>query len=48
VHEFSLAQGLFTQLFQLAEQHRAEKIIIVRVEIGCFAGIVIRFFFFCL
>ncbi|NOX80686.1 MAG: hydrogenase maturation nickel metallochaperone HypA [Deltaproteobacteria bacterium] len=46
MHEFSLAQGLFTQLFRLAEQHRAEKIIIVRVEIGQFAGIVIDSFSF--
>lgn len=46
MHEFSLAQGLFTQLFRLAEQHRAEKIIIVRVEIGRFAGIVIDSFSF--
>jgi len=46
VHEFSLAQGLFDQLLQLADTHRAEKIIRVRVEIGKLSGIVTDSFSF--
>ena len=46
MHEFSLAQGLFTQLLQLAEQHQATKIAIVRVNIGSLAGIVVDSFSF--
>jgi len=46
VHEFSLAQGLFKQLLQLAEQHGAEKIITVRVDIGRLSGIVVDSFSF--
>jgi len=46
VHEFSLAQGLFSQLLQLAETHRAQKIITVRVEIGKLSGIVVDSFSF--
>jgi len=46
VHEFSLAQGLFTQLHQLAETNQAKKIITVRVEIGKLSGIVVDSFSF--
>lgn len=46
MHEFSLAQGLFKQLLQLAETHKAGKIIKVRVEIGKLSGIVIDSFSF--
>jgi hydrogenase nickel insertion protein HypA len=46
VHEFSLAQGLYSQLLQLAEQHQAIKIAIVRVDIGSLSGIVIDSFSF--
>jgi len=46
VHEFSLAQGLFNQLLQLADTHQAEKIVIVRVEIGRLSGIVVDSFSF--
>lgn len=46
MHEFSLAQGLFTQLHQLAETNQAKKIITVRVEIGKLSGIVIDSFSF--
>ena len=46
MHEFSLAQGLLNQLLQLADKHRAEKIIRVRVEIGSMSGIVVDSFSF--
>lgn len=46
MHEFSLAQGLFRQLRQLAETHQASKIITVRVEIGKLSGIVVDSFSF--
>jgi len=46
VHEFSLAQGLFKQILQLAATHRADKILIVRVEIGKLSGIVVDSFSF--
>lgn len=46
MHEFSLAQGLFTQLRQLAATNQAKKIITVRVEIGKLSGIVVDSFSF--
>jgi hydrogenase nickel incorporation protein HypA/HybF len=46
VHEFSLAQGLFSQVLQLAESHGAHNILTVRVEIGKMSGIVIDSFSF--
>lgn len=46
MHEFSLAQGLMSQLLQLAEQHGATKIITVRVTIGQLSGIVADSFSF--
>jgi hydrogenase nickel incorporation protein HypA/HybF len=46
VHEFSLAQGLVDQLLQLAGQHRAKKIITVRLDIGSQSGIVVDSFSF--
>jgi hydrogenase nickel incorporation protein HypA/HybF len=46
VHEFSLAQGLMEQLFRLADQHGATKIITVRVTIGRLSGIVADSFSF--
>lgn len=46
MHEFSLAQGLMSQLLQLAEQHSATKIIKVKVTIGRLSGIVADSFSF--
>ena len=46
MHEFSLAQGLFSQILQLAESHGAQKIITVRVEVGKLSGIVVDSFSF--
>lgn len=46
MHEFSLAQGLHAQLLQLADQHQAETVTTVRVEIGSLAGIVVDSFSF--
>ncbi|MFZ5799217.1 MAG: hydrogenase maturation nickel metallochaperone HypA [Thermodesulfobacteriota bacterium] len=46
MHEFSLAQGLVNQLLTLADQHNAQKITTVRVEIGSMAGIVADSFAF--
>ena len=46
MHELSLAQGLLDQLLGLAEQHGAEQILTVRVQIGGQAGIVIDSFIF--
>ena len=46
MHEFSLAQGLHVQLLQLAEEHGAGAISVVRVEIGSLAGIVVDSFSF--
>lgn len=46
MHEFSLAQGLMGQLLQLAEQHKAKKIIRVKVSIGRLSGIVADSFSF--
>lgn len=46
VHEFSLAQGLISQLGELATAHGAKQIRTVRVSIGSSAGIVIDSFVF--
>ncbi|MDW7773971.1 MAG: hydrogenase maturation nickel metallochaperone HypA [Desulfobulbaceae bacterium] len=46
MHEFSLAQGLYTQLLQLADTHRAARIVKVRVEIGRLSGVVADSFSF--
>ncbi len=46
MHELSLAQGLISQLIDLAEAHKATRIITVRVNIGTMAGIVIDSFVF--
>lgn len=46
MHEFSLAQGLFKQLLQLAREHHANQIITVRVAIGSLSGIVADSFAF--
>lgn len=46
MHEFSLAQGLISQLLELAKQHGATKIIAVRVTIGQLSGIVADSFSF--
>jgi len=46
MHELSLAQGLLDQLVSLAQEHDAETILTVRVEIGDRAGIVIDSFTF--
>ncbi|HBI16455.1 MAG TPA: hydrogenase accessory protein HypA [Desulfobulbaceae bacterium] len=46
MHEFSLAQGLVSQLLALADQHNALKICTVRVAIGSQAGIVADSFAF--
>lgn len=40
MHELSLAQGLLSQLEELARTHEAQTIIVVRVDIGEQAGIV--------
>ena len=46
MHEFSLAQGLFTQLQQLARENEAKKIVTVRIAVGKLSGIVIDSFSF--
>ena len=46
MHEFSLAQGLMTQLLQLAEQHKATRVLTVKVTIGRLSGIVADSFSF--
>lgn len=46
MHEFSLAQGLFKQLQELAAAHQADKIIRVKVEIGKLSGVVVDSFSF--
>lgn len=46
MHEFSLAQGLITQLADLAKAHKATRIMTVRVNIGIMAGIVVDSFVF--
>jgi Zn finger protein HypA/HybF involved in hydrogenase expression len=46
MHELSLAQGLLTQLEELASEHDATTIYIVRVDIGEHSGIVVDSFCF--
>jgi len=46
MHELSLAQGLMTQLTDLAGVHKATHIMTVRVNIGTVAGIVVDSFVF--
>jgi hydrogenase nickel incorporation protein HypA/HybF len=46
VHEFSLAQGLVRQLDELADRHKAEKILTVTVTVGSMSGIVVDSFVF--
>lgn len=46
MHEMSLVQGLFTQLHQLAREHKKTKVITVRMEIGPLSGVVIDSFQF--
>ena len=46
MHELSLAQGLLTQIKELAAVHEATKIITVRVSIGYNSGIVVDSFSF--
>ncbi len=46
MHEFSLAQGLHSQLLQLARQHEVDKITKAIVSIGKDAGIVVESFSF--
>ncbi len=46
MHELSLAQGLLTQLHDLAARHQARRIIRIRVEIGPLSGIVVDSFEF--
>ena len=51
MHELSLAQGLLSQLHDLAARHQARRIIRIRVEIGPLSGIVVdsfKFGFSCL
>jgi Zn finger protein HypA/HybF involved in hydrogenase expression len=40
MHELSLAQGLLGQLEELASTHKAQTILVVRVDIGRQSGIV--------
>lgn len=46
MHELSLAQGLLSQLHDLAAQNKANRIITVKVEIGPLSGIVVDSFQF--
>ena len=46
MHELSLAQGLLTQLEELATTHNATTVHVVRVEIGEQSGIVVDSFCF--
>jgi Zn finger protein HypA/HybF involved in hydrogenase expression len=46
MHELSLAQALLSQLEQLATDNNASTVLIVRVDIGKDAGIVIDSFTF--
>ncbi|MBL4903435.1 hydrogenase maturation nickel metallochaperone HypA [Desulfocapsa sp. AH-315-G09] len=46
MHELSLAQGLISQLKELAGVHKATRIVTVRVNVGTMAGIVIDSFTF--
>ena len=46
MHELSLAQGLLTQLEELAKKHEATTVLVVRVDIGDQSGIVTDSFCF--
>jgi len=46
MHEFSLAQGLVNQLKALAHDHKAGKIIKIRLQVGSMSGIVVDSFEF--
>lgn len=46
MHELSLAQGLLDQLVSLADSHNKTTVLIVRVDIGTQAGIVVDSFCF--
>jgi hydrogenase nickel incorporation protein HypA/HybF len=46
MHEFTLAQGLHSQLLQLAHEHQVEKVLKAEVAVGDNAGIVIESFVF--
>lgn len=46
MHEFTLAQGLHSQLLELACEHQAAKILKAEIAVGDDAGIVIESFVF--
>ena len=46
MHELSLAQGLLDQLVTLANSHCVTTVLVVRVDIGTQAGIVVDSFCF--
>ena len=46
MHELSLAQGLLDQLTTLAHSHGVSTVLVVRVDIGSQAGIVVDSFCF--
>ncbi len=46
MHELSLAQGLLNQLTTLADSHDVTTVLVVRVDIGTQAGIVVDSFCF--
>jgi len=46
MHEISLVQGLFEQLYSLAAEHGKHKVVQVYMEIGPFSGVVIDSFQF--
>jgi hydrogenase nickel incorporation protein HypA/HybF len=46
MHEFSLAQGLHTQLMDLVRQHEMKSVIMAEISIGSNAGIVEESFLF--
>ncbi len=46
MHELSLAQGLLDQLTTLADSHGATTVLIVRLDVGRQAGIVVDSFCF--
>jgi hydrogenase nickel incorporation protein HypA/HybF len=46
MHELSLAQGLLDQLEDLAREHKAKTVCVVRVDVGEQSGIVVDSFSF--
>ena len=46
MHEFTLAQGLHSQLLELASENRAVKVLKAEIAVGDNAGIVIESFVF--